>query len=384
MATYSGKVIGGSLNLRQSASTTATILAPIPNSTSLSVGTYSVRDWFSTSYSGKPGYVMARYIAVTSGGQTGTITTESGPLNIRQTPSANGTILYTAAKGSTLRVLDSTSISGWYQVSGSNGTGWASSQYVTIGGGNGGGTTDYSIIAMVETDRFGNGGSVTMRSGEGLNYSSVTTIASGTNVYVSTLQGEWLPAKYGSYTGYIMAKFIFTSAVYNQSDADITGYVSYNRSNAVTYAKQYATNYNNSMYEAIANNDCANFISQCLYAGGMYMNTTWNYKQPGNLTSRTTAWTGTVSLRNMLTDRKWAYRVYDKTKLKRGDLVFTYESDSSLPHVVIISRDVGSDGKIYICGHTSDQNDEERSSSISSIYYHVNDSLGIKSADWRY
>ncbi len=135
MATFNGNVYGGSLNLRATPSTGGTALASIPNGTALAVSTFTgtgSTEWFSTSYGGQSGYVMAKFINIPSGGQTGQVTTASGSLNIRATPNSGATILYTAPQYSYLRVLDTTSVSGWYRVCGSGGTGWAVSTYITI------------------------------------------------------------------------------------------------------------------------------------------------------------------------------------------------------------------------------------------------------------
>ena len=137
MAIYNGKVRGGSLNLRQTASTSATVLASIPNNTSLVLETVNGQNaWFKTSYNGENGYVVAQYIAITSGVDTCTVTTASGSLNIRKTPSSGASVIYTAARNSLLYLLDSTSITDWYRVSSSSGTGWAMSSFLTIGGNN--------------------------------------------------------------------------------------------------------------------------------------------------------------------------------------------------------------------------------------------------------
>ena len=103
MASFTGKVVGGSLNLRASCSTGSSALASIPNNTTLTVNTVSGQnDWFQTSFNGTSGYVVAQYIAVTSGTGTCTVTTASDPLNIRKTPSTSATVIYRAAKGATL------------------------------------------------------------------------------------------------------------------------------------------------------------------------------------------------------------------------------------------------------------------------------------------
>lgn len=209
MATFNGTVTGGALNLRESASTSATRLVQIPNGTSISVSTISGnQDWFRTSYSGNSGYVLAQYVAITADGGTCTVSTSSGSLNIRQTASTNADVVFTAAKGITLRLLDTTSVSGWYRVSNSSGTSWGSSTYLTIitNPSTSGGTEDgYTIQATVDTEKNGVGGTLNMRASASSSAGLVTTIPDGTTIYVKSLSGEWLAAKYNDYTGYVSA-----------------------------------------------------------------------------------------------------------------------------------------------------------------------------------
>ncbi len=138
MATFNGIVLGpGSLNLRATPSTGGTSRGLIPEGTSLSVSTFTgtgSTEWFSTSYGTQSGYVMAKFIKISTGGQDGQVTTASGSLNIRVAPQSSASILYTAPQYSTLRVLDTTSVSGWYRVCGNGGTGWAVSSFITLGG----------------------------------------------------------------------------------------------------------------------------------------------------------------------------------------------------------------------------------------------------------
>ena len=164
MATFSGKVTGGTLAFRSSpGGSTISGKSPIPNNTSLNVSTFSgtgSNEWFTTSYSGSSGYVMSRWIAITSGGvNTGTVTTASGSLNIRATPSGSGTISFTVARGSTVQILSGPT-SGFYRIGCSQGTGWASSDFLTVGGGStgGGGTgtgSHTAIICQGNTDDAG-------------------------------------------------------------------------------------------------------------------------------------------------------------------------------------------------------------------------------------
>ncbi|GEM_PF-4257860 len=56
---------------------------------------------------------------------------------------------------------------------------------------------------------------------------------------------------------------------------DYSGYYTYNRVNAVNYARQWSHSTNNNYYY-YSNGDCTNFVSQCMHAGGIPMNDTWH------------------------------------------------------------------------------------------------------------
>lgn len=172
MASFNGKVIDGRLNLRSTCSTSSSSPIQIPNGTSIVVETVSGQHaWFATSYGGHDGYVVAEFVAISSDGGTCTVSTSSGSLNIRKTPSTSAAVLFTAAKNSTLRLLDIDSVNGWFRVSSSEGTGWASSDYLTIvtepDGSTGGGTGGDS----------GSGG------GTGVNTATWEQVLAGTATY---------------------------------------------------------------------------------------------------------------------------------------------------------------------------------------------------------
>lgn len=77
---------------------------------------------------------------------------------------------------------------------------------------------DYSISAVVETAKHGTGGYLNLRKLADKGSSRVAKIPNGKTVYVESMSGTWLKAKYGSKTGFVMAKFIKGTAAYNSSD----------------------------------------------------------------------------------------------------------------------------------------------------------------------
>lgn len=169
--------------------------------------------------------------------------------------------------------------------------------------------------------------------------------------------------------------------------------VTYNRTAAIAYARQFTMGdpgsscYNNDGFNIVDGEDCANYVSQCLFAGGVPQTDVWYYRTPYTSNGdRTAAWTGTVSMRNFLVARNWATEVSSTSNLEVGDLVFTYHAANDLPHVVIVTQDFSSLEDIHVCGHTSNQLDVVRESPAArpSVYYHINDTLPLQTGDVRY
>lgn len=144
---------------------------------------------------------------------------------------------------------------------------------------------------------------------------------------------------------------------------------SYNADTAVSYARQYALSYN-SAYNSYKGKggDCANFVSQCLFAGGLSTDATWK--------PYTTAWNGANALRIYLRDNK-KYTCYAKgnislSNISIGDLLWEVGSDGTgFGHVTIVTS-VSASG-VTICGHTNDRKDTTYSTSYinSNVVYHV-------------
>ena len=135
------------------------------------------------------------------------------------------------------------------------------------------------------------------------------------------------------------------------------------------------------------NKDCANYVSQCLFAGGMPMHDGWYYRYPGNVSnpSANAAWKGTNSQKKAIAARKFGERVYDITKLEKGDIVYTYDTsknDGTFGHVVILTKDVWSSKQMTVCGHTENQKDQPRSAKTKDAFFHIYDELPVKSTDY--
>ena len=148
----------------------------------------------------------------------------------------------------------------------------------------------------------------------------------------------------------------------------------YDRDAAVAYAVRYAIDYNPAFGNwAKAGGDCANFVSQCLYAGGLPMKRTglrqWYYDTPNaRYTKATSSWKGAQSLRVFLKHNQEEPKLpieFLSTPygLQKGDIVWALNDDgtskaSKTAHHVVMVDHVTPDGEIFIHGHTANKRNE--------------------------
>ncbi len=140
-----------------------------------------------------------------------------------------------------------------------------------------------------------------------------------------------------------------------------THYPSYNVTAAVAYSDKYALNYNTAYYNfASLGGDCANFTSQCIYAGGMpqvvgsqYGTNGWYYKKSND---RSATWTGANQLCNWMANNRGNRIVKASSAqiFKGSPVFFDWENDGKWNHATFcVGRN--SEGSPIINGHTSDQ-----------------------------
>ena len=138
-----------------------------------------------------------------------------------------------------------------------------------------------------------------------------------------------------SKVGYVMRDYIDVNVL----PAGLTQ-VPFYPSKAVEYADHHSqttavgklcTN-RNKTFGSATSNDCANFVSQCLCAGGLPMFNGWSYNLPGIPAGwkKTTKWSLTESGMKKLTDsaRAWMTLI-DPTLVKPGDVIYTYKKNNA-------------------------------------------------------
>jgi hypothetical protein len=130
----------------------------------------------------------------------------------------------------------------------------------------------------------------------------------------------------------------------------------YNRLNAVKYAETWWNSYN-SRYSKFTN-DCTNFISQCLHAGGApmtgYPNRSKGWWMQNN--SWTYSWTVAHSFRWYLPNARVGLRAVEVNRadeLKLGDIIcYDFEGDGRFNHTTIVTAK-DADGMPLVNAHTT-------------------------------
>lgn len=124
----------------------------------------------------------------------------------------------------------------------------------------------------------------------------------------------------------VLAMIVFVSALSVPSFA-------YSRTNAVNYANTYALSCNPNHKYFTRGGNCTNFVSQCMYAGGVKTDSTWNFTQGvvSTYNTYTRAWTVADELKNYIKINLGGERLVSKWK-KYGDSsqgVYGYVNNSN-------------------------------------------------------
>ncbi len=193
--------------------------------------------------------------------------------------------------------------------------------------------------------------------------------ADGAKIQVKEISGntDWYETYWNNDTskvGYVMKTYVEAA-----THPDIS--VQYNPDVAVRYALNHSTGggksgadpKRNTVFGNATTNDCANFVSQCLCAGGLPMFNGWSYPLtniPAGWNSNS-KWKLTYSSCQKLLGKDRIYEIGDPTKTQRGDIIYTFDSSQAegkqYTHVTIATSNYSSAiGGCYICGHSVNQN----------------------------
>ncbi|MDR0975446.1 MAG: amidase domain-containing protein [Christensenellaceae bacterium] len=134
----------------------------------------------------------------------------------------------------------------------------------------------------------------------------------------------------------------------------------YNRAAAVAYARTWAMRRNPKYLDfAKLGGDCTNFVSQCLFAGGMKQTRGlygWYYE---NGYDKSASWTGVEFFYNYINKSGRGVFV-ERDELSVGDVIQLSFDGNFFAHTLIVS-DISAD-EIFICAHDNDSLDRALSS----------------------
>ena len=117
--------------------------------------------------------------------------------------------------------------------------------------------------------------------------------------------------------------------------------LSYNAGKAVTYALKHCKSYNKN-YNTYPGLDCANFVSQCLIAGGQTLSGCSGLDSKGTLPA-------VSDLKTCLSKKGWKSSSTKPSSFKAGYPFF----HNSYAHAMLATKISGS--KVYYAGHTNDR-----------------------------
>lgn len=162
----------------------------------------------------------------------------------------------------------------------------------------------------------------------------------------------------------------------------------YNRSAVIQYADTYALARNGNVYKSYLSN-CTNYVSQCMYAGGVPMDSVWWYSWSERLRSSDTnsnAWSVADNLKNYMKNNLGATRmvscwrrygnaqkkIYGYKDVPNSSnitntgieiLFYDWDSDGTMNHSsIVVATGISSDGTGT--GDLIDQNSKNRKHTI--------------------
>lgn len=134
-------------------------------------------------------------------------------------------------------------------------------------------------------------------------------------------------------------------------DPGTGGSFAYDKTAAVQYARTWAYGFNPE-YTSFPS-DCANFVSQCLHAGGIPMTSRWYHDAINHYTY---SWTSVVSLYDYLLENGIGRAESNTNYVTAGDVLQFMNFNSVWSHSALVNGKDGG-GNIYYAAHTSPRYD---------------------------
>ena len=237
--------VSSNLNIRKSASTSATVVGKIPANATFEIIAKS-GSWYKVKYGSVAGYVSGDYVKVilmpttdsstgsNSSGSSSSSSTVNGKgqvinvssnLNIRKSASTSATVVGKIPANATFEIIAKSG--SWYKVKYGSVTGYVSGDYVKVismpttdssngssNSGNSGNTSDSSSSSGGTTTTNGKGQVINVSSSLNIRKSASTSatvvgkIPANATFEIIAKSGSWYKVKYGSVTGYVSGDYV--------------------------------------------------------------------------------------------------------------------------------------------------------------------------------
>ena len=228
---------GSSLNMRSSASTSASVVSKLTRGTKVTVTSES-KGWAKITAGGKTGYVSTSYLSASNpdsqSGNTGNTETgedktvtkyvnvdKNSTLNMRSSANTTASVVTKLARGTAVTVVSESK--GWAKVVAGGKTGYVSSSYLSTsklddnagsdskpdtGAGTGTGNSEQGTTTKYVN--VSQGSSLNMRSKPSTSGSVVAKLAAGTSVKVYSEADGWAKVTANGQEGYVSSEFLTT------------------------------------------------------------------------------------------------------------------------------------------------------------------------------
>lgn len=206
-AAMSALVVGGNLNLRETASLDARVLGQYPTGTLVEI-LQAGDTWHQVSVNGKQGYMMAKYLSQSTGETTATVRTNTGiGLNLREQPSLSGAILTSAKNGSTVTILQRGAT--WCRAKVGDQVGFMSTQFLRFGSGGGSGTITPATGTAAVVNNPKSTQVLNLRQSASLDAKVLAYYRNGVKVTILKDNGTWCKVQVqDGKMGYMMKKYL--------------------------------------------------------------------------------------------------------------------------------------------------------------------------------
>ena len=205
----------GSLNMRKSGKSTASIVAILSKGTKVTVYSES-NGWAKIKANGKDGYVSTKYLSASKPGSGSTAATpaktttkyvnvSSGSLNMRKSGKATASIVAILSKGTKVAVYSESN--GWAKIKANGKDGYVSTKYLSAskpGSGSSAVTPEKTTTKYVNVSS----GTLNMRKSGSESASIVARLSKGTKVTVYSESKGWAKIKANGKDGHVSAEYL--------------------------------------------------------------------------------------------------------------------------------------------------------------------------------